>query len=93
MLVNLPSLELLDLSECENITDATVKAIVFHCRMLRSLSVAGCYRVCLLLFLNPIYNVMYLQLTDTSVKYLAQHSPYLSILNYSSSNITLVTCK
>ena len=45
MLVNLPSLELLDLSECENITDATVKAIVFHCRMLRSLSVAGCYRV------------------------------------------------
>jgi len=59
MLVNLPSLELLDLSECENLTDATVKAIVFHCRMLRSLSVAGCYRVCSLLFLNPIYNVIY----------------------------------
>lgn len=45
MLVNLPHLELLDLSDCEQITDATIKAIVFHCRLLRSLNVSGCSRV------------------------------------------------
>lgn len=45
MLVNLSHLELLDLSDCEQITDATIKAIVFHCRLLRSLNVSGCSRV------------------------------------------------
>lgn len=45
MLVNLLKLELLDLSECEQITDATIKAIVFNCRLLRSLNVSGCTRV------------------------------------------------
>lgn len=45
MLVNLPNLELLDLSDCEQITDAAIKAIVFHCRLLRSLNVSGCTKV------------------------------------------------
>lgn len=50
MLVNLPQLELLDLTDCEQITDATIKAIVFHCRLLRSLNVSGCNKV------YPSYN-------------------------------------
>ena len=45
MLVNLPNLELLDLSDCEQLTDAAIKAIVFHCRLLRSLNVSGCSKV------------------------------------------------
>ena len=89
MLVNLPQLELLDLSDCEQITDAAIKAIVFHCRLLRSLNVSGCSRVsCHYSTHLNIYIVLF-QLTDASVKYLSQGCAYLSTLNFSSSNITL----
>ena len=89
MLVSLPQLELLDLSDCEQITDATIKAIVFHCCLLRSLNVSGCTRVsyCYTAGWFSICNKF--QLTDASVKYLSQGCAYLSVLNFSSSNITL----
>ena len=87
MLVNLPNLELLDLSDCEQITDAAIKAIVFHCRLLRSLNVSGCTKVsCQIITQFIIYHT--LQLTDAAVKYLSQGCAYLSVLNFSSSNIT-----
>lgn len=42
---NLSKLDTLDLSDCEQVTDAGIEQVTFNCRMLRILYVANCPKV------------------------------------------------
>jgi bacterioferritin-associated ferredoxin len=45
MVENLPFLESLDVSECEHITDSSIRQAAFHCHLLTHVNLSGCHQI------------------------------------------------
>ena len=87
-----PNLESLDLADCNQLTDNSIKSLAFCCKFMMNLNLSGCGMVKkLILALQKIFFKVILfcekKLTDMSIQYLSGVCAYLQVLDISFNQL------